>query len=40
MTVLGKKAAWTWRVPYRGDGPAMNDALGGHVDMIIGSRRW
>jgi tripartite-type tricarboxylate transporter receptor subunit TctC len=24
-------------VPYRGGGPAMNDALAGHVDMIIGS---
>lgn len=23
--------------PYRGGGPAMNDALGGHVDTIIGS---
>jgi tripartite-type tricarboxylate transporter receptor subunit TctC len=24
-------------VPYRGGGPAMNDAIGGHVDLIIGS---
>ena len=24
-------------IPYRGGGPAMNDALGGHVDFIIGS---
>ena len=24
-------------VPYRGGGPAMNDALGGHVDFIVGS---
>jgi tripartite-type tricarboxylate transporter receptor subunit TctC len=24
-------------VPYRGGGPAMNDALGGHVDFITGS---
>ncbi|WP_375460861.1 Bug family tripartite tricarboxylate transporter substrate binding protein [uncultured Enterovirga sp.] len=24
-------------VPYRGGGPAMNDALAGHVDLIIGS---
>jgi tripartite-type tricarboxylate transporter receptor subunit TctC len=24
-------------VPYRGGAPAMNDALGGHVDFIIGS---
>jgi len=24
-------------VPYRGGGPAMNDVLGGHVDLIAGS---
>jgi tripartite-type tricarboxylate transporter receptor subunit TctC len=24
-------------VPYRGGGPAMNDAIAGHVDMLIGS---
>ena len=24
-------------VPYRGGGPAMTDALGGHVDLLIGS---
>src|SRR3979411_1895538 len=24
-------------VPYRGGGPAMNDAIAGHVDLIIGS---
>jgi tripartite-type tricarboxylate transporter receptor subunit TctC len=24
-------------VPYRGGGPAMNDAIGGHVDLIVGS---
>src|SRR5882762_162695 len=24
-------------ISYRGGGPAMNDALGGHVDFIIGS---
>ena len=24
-------------VPYRGGGPAMNDALAGHVDLLIGS---
>jgi tripartite-type tricarboxylate transporter receptor subunit TctC len=24
-------------VPYRGGAPAMNDAIGGHVDFIIGS---
>ena len=38
MTVLGKKAGVEIvHVPYRGGGPAMNDVLGGHVDMIIGS---
>ena len=37
MTVLGKKAGVEiTHVPYRGGGPAMNDVLGGHVDMIIG----
>jgi tripartite-type tricarboxylate transporter receptor subunit TctC len=24
-------------VPYRGGGPAMTDALGGHVDLLVGS---
>src|SRR5262245_4592053 len=24
-------------VPYRGGGPAMNDAIAGHVDLVIGS---
>ena len=24
-------------VPYRGGGPAMNDAIAGHVDLLIGS---
>jgi len=38
MTVLGKKAGVEIvHVPYRGGGPAMNDVLGGHVDMIVGS---
>ena len=38
MTVLGNKAGVEiMHVPYRGGGPAMNDVLGGHVDMIIGS---
>ena len=38
MTVLGKKAGVEiTHVPYRGGGPAMNDVLGGHVDLIIGS---
>lgn len=38
MTVLGKKAGVEiMHVPYRGGGPAMNDVLGGHVDLIAGS---
>jgi tripartite-type tricarboxylate transporter receptor subunit TctC len=35
---LGKKAGVEiTHVPYRGGGPAMNDVLGGHVDLIAGS---
>jgi tripartite-type tricarboxylate transporter receptor subunit TctC len=38
MTVLAKKAGVEiTHVPYRGGGPAMNDTLGGHVDLIAGS---
>jgi len=38
MTMLGKKAGVEiTHVPYRGGGPAMNDVLGGHVDLIAGS---
>ena len=38
MTMLGKKAGVEMiHVPYRGGGPAMNDVLGGHVDLIVGS---
>ena len=38
MTVLAKKAGvQITHVPYRGGGPAMNDVLGGHVDLIAGS---
>jgi tripartite-type tricarboxylate transporter receptor subunit TctC len=38
MTMLAKKAGVEIiHVPYRGGGPAMNDVLGGHVDLIIGS---
>ena len=38
MTVLAKKAGVEiTHVPYRGGGPAMNDVLGGHVDLIAGS---
>jgi tripartite-type tricarboxylate transporter receptor subunit TctC len=38
MVLLQKKLGIKLtHVPYRGGGPAMNDALGGHVDFIIGS---
>lgn len=38
MVVLGKRAGVRMtHVPYRGGGPAMNDAIAGHVDTIIGS---
>lgn len=38
MTVLGKKTGVEiTHVPYRGGGPAMNDVLGGHVELIAGS---
>src|SRR6185295_6781141 len=38
MVLLQKKTGVKLtHVPYRGAGPAMNDALGGHVDFIIGS---
>ncbi len=38
MTLLADRAGCKLvHVPYRGGGPAMNDALAGHVDMIIGS---
>jgi tripartite-type tricarboxylate transporter receptor subunit TctC len=38
MVLLSKQAGVRLvHVPYRGGGPAMNDALGGHVDLIIGS---
>ena len=38
MTLLGSKAGVDLQhVPYRGGGPAMNDVLGGHVDLIVGS---
>jgi tripartite-type tricarboxylate transporter receptor subunit TctC len=38
MTLLGNQAGVDLQhVPYRGGGPAMNDVLGGHVDLIAGS---
>ncbi len=38
MTVIGKRSGVEIaHVAYRGGGPAMNDAIGGHVDLIAGS---
>jgi tripartite-type tricarboxylate transporter receptor subunit TctC len=38
MVLLSKQAnAKLVHVPYRGGGPAMNDAIAGHVDLLIGS---
>ena len=38
MVLLGKKGDFITRhLPYRGGGPAVNDAIGGHIDLIIGS---
>src|SRR3954449_9656340 len=38
MVLLSKQAGVQLvHVPYRGGGPAMNDAIAGHVDLIIGS---
>jgi tripartite-type tricarboxylate transporter receptor subunit TctC len=38
MVLLSKKAGVELtHVPYRGGGPAMNDALAGHVDLLMGS---
>jgi len=38
MALLSKQAGITLvHVPYRGGGPAMNDALAGHVDLLIAS---
>jgi tripartite-type tricarboxylate transporter receptor subunit TctC len=38
MTLLSNRAGVRLtHVPYRGGGPAMNDAVAGHVDLLIGS---
>jgi tripartite-type tricarboxylate transporter receptor subunit TctC len=38
MALLAQRAGVTLvHVPYRGGGPAMTDALGGHVDLLVGS---
>jgi tripartite-type tricarboxylate transporter receptor subunit TctC len=38
MVLLAKKAGITINhVAYRGGGPAVNDALGGHIDLVVGS---
>jgi len=38
MTLLSKQAGVRLvHVPYRGGGPAMNDAIAGHVDLLVGS---
>ena len=38
MMLLSQRAGCKLvHVPYRGGGPAMNDAIAGHVDLIIGS---
>jgi len=38
MTLLGSRAGAPFQhLPYRGGGPAVNDAVAGHVDMVVGS---
>jgi tripartite-type tricarboxylate transporter receptor subunit TctC len=38
MVLLSKRAGVRLvHVPYRGGGPAMNDAIAGHVDFLVGS---
>jgi tripartite-type tricarboxylate transporter receptor subunit TctC len=38
MTLLQKKGSFKVRhLPYRGGGPALNDAIGGHIDLVITS---
>jgi tripartite-type tricarboxylate transporter receptor subunit TctC len=38
MTLLQKRGGFKVKhLPYRGGGPALNDALGGHIDLVITS---
>ena len=38
MTLLGKSNNLNWQhVPYKGGGPMMQDAVGGHVPLVAGS---
>jgi tripartite-type tricarboxylate transporter receptor subunit TctC len=38
LAQLAKTSGFTWdHIPYRGGGPLMNDAAGGHVPLVIGS---
>jgi len=38
MAQLAQRAGYDWNhIPYRGGGPLMNDAVGGHVPLAIGS---
>ncbi len=38
MTLLGKSNNLAWQhVPYKGGGPMMQDAIGGHVPLVVGS---
>ena len=38
MTLLGSRAGVSFQhLPYRGGGPAVNDAVAGHTDMVVGS---
>jgi tripartite-type tricarboxylate transporter receptor subunit TctC len=38
MTLLQKQGGFKVKhLPYRGGGPALNDALGGHIDLVITS---
>ena len=38
MTLLGKSNNLNWQhVPYKGGGPMMQDAIGGHVPLVTGS---